>query len=305
VIENFRPGVMERLGLGYETLAKMNPGVIYCAISGFGLTGPYKNRPSFDIVIQALSGVLSVNGEFGRPPTKLGIPLGDLVGGIYGPIAILAALHERDKSGRGRLIDISLFDGLIGMLGYYAQLTFFQDKDPEPQGSEHPNLTPYGIYPSKDGSIVVACLTNVFWERLCRSLSMTEALADPRLTTIEGRRNNRDYVRDLVSDNTRTKTVAELEALFTEHEVPHAPVLGVRAALSHPQAVAREMVVETEHAVLGAIPIVGRSIKFPETKQAPLEAPPTLGQHTDAIMREYLGLTAEEIAALKETAVIA
>ena len=134
LIENYRPGVMDRLGLGYETLSAINPRLIYCAISGYGMTGPLRDRPSFDIVLQAMSGALSVNGEAGRPPTKLGIPLGDLVGGINGPIGILAALHERNVTGRGRLIDVSLIDGLIGMLGYLAQLAFFTGEDPKPQG---------------------------------------------------------------------------------------------------------------------------------------------------------------------------
>src|SRR6202007_2206824 len=149
--------------------AEINPGLIYCAISGFGMTGPLRDRPSFDIVLQAMSGALSVNGEPGALPTKLGIPLGDLVGGINGPIAILAALHERNATGRGRLIDVSLFDGLVGMLGYLAQLAFFTGVDPKPQGSEHPNLVPYGIFPAQDGSIVIGCLTNTFWLRICEA----------------------------------------------------------------------------------------------------------------------------------------
>ncbi len=158
VIENYRPGVMDRLGLGYETLSAINPRLIYCAISGFGMNGPLKDRPSFDIVLQAMSGAMSVNGEPGGLPTKLGIPLGDLIGGINGPIGILAALHERHVTGRGRLIDISLMDGMLGMLGYLAQLAFFTGEDPKPQGSQHPNLVPYGAFPAKDGSIVIACL---------------------------------------------------------------------------------------------------------------------------------------------------
>src|SRR5690242_17784930 len=147
LIENYRPGVMDRLGLGYAELSAANPRLIYCAISGFGMTGPLRDRPSFDIVLQALSGALSVNGEQGPAPTKLGIPLGDLVGGINGPIGILAALHERSITGRGRHVDVSLLDGMIGLLGYLAQLAFFTGEDPKPQGSEHPNLVPYGAFP--------------------------------------------------------------------------------------------------------------------------------------------------------------
>jgi crotonobetainyl-CoA:carnitine CoA-transferase CaiB-like acyl-CoA transferase len=305
LVENYRPGVMDRLGLGYETLSAINPRLIYCAISGYGMTGPLRDRPSFDIVLQAMSGALSVNGEAGRAPTKLGIPLGDLVGGINGPMGILAALYERSVTGRGRLIDVSLFDGLIGMLGYLAQLAFFKGEDPKPQGSEHPNLVPYGIFPAQDGSIVVACLMNSFWERICQALCMQDWIKDARFDTIEKRRDNRSLVNERISGITCQKSVAELVEIFTQHQVPHAPILGIRDALSQPQAVAREMVVETEHPVLGKIPIVNRSIKFPGDRQPVPTAPPMLGQHTDEILRDVLGLSAEQIDKLRASKVVA
>lgn len=298
VVENYRPGVMDRLGLGYAVLSTINPRLIYCAISGYGQTGPLRDRPSFDIVLQAMSGALSVNGEPGQPPTKLGIPLGDLVGGINGPTAILAALHERHATGRGRYIDISLMDGMIGLLGYIAQLAFFTGEDPKPQGSQHPNLVPYGIFPASDGSIVIACLMNGFWERICKALEMTDWVDDPRFATIEQRRDNRVLVNQRVSAQTSCHSVEGLVAIFTAHEVPHAPILGVRDALAQPQAAEREMVVEVEHRTLGTIPIVGRPIKFDERQPKPA-APPVLGQHTDAILAEVLGLSAEEIERLR------
>ena len=305
LIENYRPGVMDRLGLGYAALSATNPRLIYCAISGFGMTGPLRDRPSFDIVLQALSGALSVNGEPGRAPTKLGIPLGDLVGGINGPIGILAALYERSVTGRGRLLDVSLFDGMIGMLGYLAQLAFFTGEDPKPQGSEHPNLVPYGAFPAQDGSIIIACLTNSFWERICQALGTPGWILDPRFDTLEKRRDNRRLVNEMICELTRRKTVAELAELFTEYNVPHAPILGIREALAQPQAVAREMVVETEHAVLGRIPIVNRPIKFAGERQPVPAAPPVLGQHTDEILRDILGLTPARIAELRAAKVIA
>lgn len=305
LVENYRPGVMGRLGLGYDALSAINPRLIYCAISGYGMTGPLRDRPSFDIVLQAMSGALSVNGEPGRPPTKLGIPLGDLVGGINGPIGILAALHERNVTGRGRLIDVSLMDGLINMLGYLAQLAFFKGEDPKPQGSEHPNLVPYGIFPASDGSIVVACLMNSFWERICQALCMQDWIKDARFDTIEKRRDNRALVNERIAAMTSQRTVQELVEVFTQHQVPHAPILGIREALSQPQAVAREMVVETEHPVLGKIPIVSRPIKFPADRQPVPAPPPVLGQHTDEILREVLGLSSAEIDTLRASKVVA
>lgn len=305
LVENYRPGVMERLGLGWEELHAINPRLIYCSISGYGHTGPLRDRPSFDIVLQAMSGALSMNGEAGGLPTKLGIPLGDLVGGINGPIGIISALYERERTGLGRHIDVSLMDGLMGMLGYIAQLAFFTGSDPQRVGSQHPNLVPYGIFPAREGSIVIACLTSGFWARICRAIGREELAEDPRYDTLEKRRDSREEVNAIVADFTSCHSVDELGAIFTAHEVPHAPILGVSEALAQPQAQARGMVVETEHAVLGAIPIVNRSIRFTDAEQPVPEAPPVLGQHTDAILAEVLDLSPERIAMLRGAGVVA
>ncbi|WP_285020402.1 CaiB/BaiF CoA-transferase family protein [Novosphingobium sp. fls2-241-R2A-195] len=305
LVENYRPGVMERLGLGWEELHAANPRLIYCSISGYGQTGPLRDRPSFDIVLQAMSGALSMNGEAGGLPTKLGIPLGDLVGGINGPIGVLSALYERERTGEGRHIDISLMDGLMGMLGYIAQLAFFTGSDPQRVGSQHPNLVPYGIFPAREGSIVIACLTPGFWARICRSIGREELAEDPRYDTLEKRRDAREEVNAIIADFTARHCVDELAAIFTAHEVPHAPILGVSEALAQPQAQARGMVVETEHAVLGTIPIVNRSIRFTDAEQPVPEAPPVLGQHTDAILAEVLDLSPERIAMLRSAGIVA
>ena len=305
LVENYRPGVMERLGLDYETMKTINPRLIYCSISGYGQTGPLRDRPSFDIVLQAMSGALSMNGEPDGMPTKLGIPLGDLVGGINGPIGILSALYERERTGLGRHIDVSLMDGLMGMLGYIAQLAFFTGEDPQRVGSQHPNLVPYGIFPARDGSIVIACLTPGFWGRICRSIDRPELTDDPRYDTLEKRRDAREEVNAIVSSFTEKYTVEELVAIFTVHEVPHAPILGVLEALSQPQAVDREMVVETQHRTLGTIPIVNRSIRFTDAEQPLPGAPPVLGQHTDAILADVLNLSPQRIAALRASGVVA
>ena len=304
LVENYRPGVMDRLGLGYAALAQLNPRLIYCAISGFGLTGPLSDKPSFDIVTQALTGALSINGERGHMPVKLGIPLGDMVGGVFGPMAILAALHERTRTGRGRLIDISLYDGLIGMLGYFAQLAFISGEDPPPMGSSHPNIVPYGSFPASDGSIIIAVLSESFWGKLCEALERPELAQDPRFATPTLRRDHRDEVDQLIAEVTRTRTVAEWQERLTTFDVPHAPVLGVGAALAHPHARARDMVVEAEHATAGPVRLAGRPIKFPGSPQPPSTAPPTLGQHTVEVLRDELGCSDAEIAVLRRDGVI-
>ncbi len=305
LIENYRPGVMDRLGLGYETLSAANPRLIYCAISGFGMTGPLRDYPSFDIVTQAMSGALSVNGEAGREPVRMAMPMGDLVGGINGPIGILAALYERTQTGKGRLIDVSLLDGLMGLLAYLPQVAWHSGENPKPQGNPHPNLVPYGVFPARGGLMVIACLTNEFWARLCRALGLEALIDDPRYDTLEKRRKARSEVDALIGDRTGLHSFDALDALLTAHQVPHAPILGVLDALAQPQAIAREMVVEAEHKALGPIRIVSRPIKFPGAPQPIPTAPPVLGEHTDAILGELLGLDPSAIAQLRASKIVA
>jgi crotonobetainyl-CoA:carnitine CoA-transferase CaiB-like acyl-CoA transferase len=305
LIENYRPGVMDRLGLGYDTMSAINPRLIYCAISGFGMTGPLRDYPSFDIVTQAMSGAMSVNGERDRQPTRLGLPMGDLVGGINGPIGILAALYERTVTGRGRLIDVSLLDGLMGLLAYLPQIAFHSGENPKPQGNPHPNLVPYGVFPASDGLMVIACLTNAFWANVCRALGLEEFINDARYDTLEKRRANRVEVDDLVGGKTSLHSFSELDIILTSHQVPHAPILGILDALAQPQAVARGMVVETDHAALGKIPVVNRSIRFVGAPQPVPSAPPVLGQHTDEILGDVLGLSAAQVADLRAAKIVA
>jgi crotonobetainyl-CoA:carnitine CoA-transferase CaiB-like acyl-CoA transferase len=289
LVENFRPGVMERLGLGHQVLMAENPRLIYCAISGFGQDGPLADKPSFDIVTQALTGVLSVNGAEGAAPVKLGLPVGDMSGGIFGAIGILSALHERHATGRGRLIDISLYDGTLSMLGYLAQLAALTGKDPAPMGSRHPSVVPYDGFPAQDGTIIIACLADRFWPKLCAALGDPAMGADPRFATMALRREHRAEIEPRIAAITATRTVAAWERLLAEHDVPHAPVLGVTAALAHPHTAARGMVEEVDHPTAGPLRLLGRPIKFPGAPQPPLAPPPRLDEHREAVLREVLG----------------
>ena len=304
LIENYRPGVMDKLGLGYEALSAINPGLIYCSISGFGQSGPLRDKPSFDIVTQAMSGALSVNGEKGRPPVKLGLPIGDMVGGVYGPIAILAALHERSQTGRGREIDISLNDGLMGMLGYLAQLSFVTGEDPQPVGSMHPTIVPYGSFQAADGYIIIAVLSETFWPKLCQALERADLAKDERFATLPDRREHREVLEEIISKVVASKTVAEWERRLEDHDVPYAPILGVSAALSHPHAQAREMVVTAVHRDIGEMRMTGRPVKFPGATQAALTAPPALGEHTREVLRDLLDVTDDEFRALSESGAV-
>jgi len=304
LIHNFRPGVVERLGLSYDSLVGLNPGIIYCSISGFGLSGPLREKVSFDIVIQAMSGAMSINGEPGGPPVKLGIPLGDMVGGIFGSIAVLAALEERHRTGRGRYIDISLFDGMLGMLGYLAQLYFVTGRSPGRVGSSHHNLVPYGVFPAQDGYIVIACLTQRFWQNLCQAIERPDLADDPRYLTYEDRLRNRDELNTEISAIMRTRTVREWVERFDAFDVPNAPIFSIGEALEHPHASAREMVVSVPHPTLGELRLVGRPIKFVGERQAPLKPPPLLGQHTREVLESILGYSTEYIDQLEAQGVI-
>jgi crotonobetainyl-CoA:carnitine CoA-transferase CaiB-like acyl-CoA transferase len=190
------------------------------------------------------------------------------------------------------------------MLGYFAQLAFIGGEDPPPMGSSHPNIVPYGSFPAADGSIIIAVLSESFWGKLCEALERPELANDPRFATPTLRRDRRDEVDQIISDVTRTRTVAEWEARLKAADVPHAPVLGVTAALSHPHALAREMVVEVEHVTIGPMKVVGRPIKFPGAPQPPVTAPPSFGQHTAAVLRDELGYGDAEIDELRQAGVI-
>lgn len=299
LVENYRPGVMESLGLGYETLSAINPGLIYCSISGFGKDSPSRDKPSYDIVTQAMSGVMSVNGEPDGPPEKIGLPVGDLIGGYYGSLAVVAALFERQAGrGGGRLIDLSLVDMTIGMLGYLAQVYFVTGEDPGRTGSKHPSIAPYGSYPTADGFIVVACLTETFWANFARAIGRPELLSDERFKG-ETRIQNRHVLDAEIDAVMRTRSTAAWQAILEAHDVPNAPILSVGQALEQAHTRARALVVEAEHPRAGRLRMVGRPIKYVGMAQSPLAPPPMLGEHTRQILANELGYSDETIATLE------
>jgi crotonobetainyl-CoA:carnitine CoA-transferase CaiB-like acyl-CoA transferase len=303
VVENYRPGVMDKLGIGYDVLSAINPQLIYCAISGFGLTGPLRDKPSFDIVTQALSGAMSVNGEAGRLPVKMGLPMGDLCGGIFGAIGVLSAIIERQATGKGRLIDVSLQDGLLGLLGYLPQLAFFIGEDPVPVGSSHPYIVPYNSYAAMDGAVLIACLTPGFFGKLCEALDIADWGGRADLQTMEGRRDAREEIDAKISNVVARHTVNEMVALLERFDVPHAPILSISQALHHPHSLERGMIETVNHPAIGELQLVGRPIKFVGSTPPPLERPPLLGEHGREILFEA-GFDAEQIDKLETLGVL-
>ncbi|HEY6738178.1 MAG TPA: CoA transferase [Actinopolymorphaceae bacterium] len=299
VVENFRPDVLERLGLDFPVLKAVNPRIILCSISGFGRNGPLRDSPSFDLVTQARSGVMSITGEVDGPPTKMGLPMGDLGGGLWSAIAVLAALQRRNTDDRAQHIDISLLDGLMGLLGYLSQMTLLTGRAPERMGSDHHAVVPYGRFEAADGYLVLALHVGNFWRRFCTAIGRTDLIEDERFRTTALRRKNRDVLVPLLEDVLRTKTRAEWDRILSEADVPQAPVLDVKEALEQPQVAARGLLRTVDDPDAGEITVVGSPIRFVgDDATAVLPTAPRLGQHTRSALSSLLGMNADEIDAL-------
>ncbi|MPZ85785.1 MAG: CoA transferase [Actinophytocola sp.] len=290
LIENFRPDVMTRLGLEFDVIKAHKPDIVMCSISGFGRTGPLRDKPSFDLVTQARSGVMSITGEPEGAPTKMGLPMGDLGGGLWSAIAVLAALHHRDRTGEAQHIDLSLLEGMVGMLGYLGQLALLTGTSPGRVGSSHHNVVPYGRFEVADGHLVLALHVGNFWRKFCVAIDRPDLIEDPRFRTTTNRRDNRDILVPIIEDILRTKTRDEWSGIFDEADLPYAPILGVAEALAQEQLQDREILRTVSHPTAGDVKIVRPPVRFPENNfEPPLRPPPLLGEHTREVCRTILG----------------
>ena len=309
LVENFRPGTAARLGLGYAELARDNPGLIYASISGYGQTGPSADLPGYDAVAQAVSGMMSVTGEPDGEPVRSGTSLADVGAGMWALIGILAALHARETSGQGQLVDVSLLDGQIAWLTYVAGKYFATGVTPGRHGSAHESLTPYQVFPTADAPLMVAVGSDGLWRRFTSATGLDELADDPRFATNPDRVRNRDTLIPLITETLAAKSCAEWTDLLATAGVPAGPVNSVPAALEQPQVAAREMVVEVEHPVAGTLKMLGSPIKLsaqpPTASPAPYlrRPPPVLGEHTDEILTEA-GYTAAQVTELREAGVV-
>jgi len=299
VVENFRPGVMQRLGLDYPSLRARKPDIIYCSLSGFGQRGTLAGRASVDTVVQALSGAMSVNGEAGGPAIKLGLPVGDLAGSMWAAVGVLAALHKRDSTGVGSHIDVSLLDSLVGLLSYLAQLYLVTGESPDRVGSNHQTVPAYGRYAVKDGYLVLAAQMDSFWAKFCAAAERPDLATDVRFKTVGDRREHYAEVEQLVSDLLGTKTLEEWMRLLEAADVPYAPILSVGEALEQTNIHERGLVRGVEQPGAGVVRVLGPVLKFSEdpSPSAVLSAP-ALGQHTRSVLRDVLGLSTTRIDAL-------
>jgi len=303
MMENFRPGTAARLGLGYQELSQGNPGLIYASISGYGQTGPSAGLPGYDAVAQAVSGMMSVTGEADGEPVRSGTSLADVGAGMWAVIGILAALHARQATGRGQLIDISLMDGQIAWLTYVAGKYFATGVTPGRYGSAHESVAPYQVFPTADEPLMVAVGSDGLWRRFTAATGLDELTDDPRYATNPDRIQHRDTLIPRITQALAARGCAEWTDLLNAAGVPAGPVNTVPAALAQPQVAAREMVVELEHPAAGMLKMLGTPLKLSAEPASIRRPPPVLGQHTDEILAEA-GYPVGRIAELRAAGVI-
>ena len=304
LVENFKVGALAKYGLGYEQLHARFPRLIYCSITGFGQTGPYAPRPGYDSLIQAMGGVMSLTGEPDGLPQKVGVPVADLFAGLYGCIGILAALRHRDLTGQGQQIDISMLDTHVAWLANQGMNYLATGENPARLGNQHPNIAPYQVFPTKDGHIVLSVANDPTFKRFCEAFNLTHMLEDPRFVTNAARVGNRQLVTDTLTpvmmQHPTNWWIERLEAL----KIGCGPINKLSQVFEDPQVVARDMVLEMEHGSGETVKVIANPVKLSETPADYRLAPPLLGQHTDAVLSERLGLDAAALADLREKKVI-
>ncbi len=303
LVQNFRPGSLDRMGLGYEQVREINPAIVYCTISGFGATGPYAQRGGFDLVTQGMSGLMSVTGHADGPPAKVGVPVCDLNAGMFGAIGILTAYINRLRTGQGQHVDTSLLEGGIAYTFWESAMYFATGEVPEPKGSAHRLTAPYQAFETSDGYVNIGAANQANWERLCAAIGRDELASDPRFVEPRDRMVN---LGELVST---------LETTFAQHSsdhwlqtleaagVPAGPINDLAEVYADPQVQAREMMVETDHPVAGRVKNIGIPIKLSETPGQFQRPAPTLGQHTNEVLTD-LGCSPDEIDKMRDQGIV-
>jgi crotonobetainyl-CoA:carnitine CoA-transferase CaiB-like acyl-CoA transferase len=308
LIENYKFGDLARYGLGYEDLKTINPRLIYCSVTGFGQTGPYRERPGYDFMIQGMGGMMSVTGEPddapGGGPQRAGVPIADIITGMYASIAICAALAHRAETGIGQHLDLALLDSQIALLAYQNTNYFSTGKPPKRIGNLHPNIVPYQPFRTKDGAVILACGNDNLFRKFCDAAGQAALAADPRFATNGKRVENRAEMTRLLGEVFQQRTTAEWVDLLEKAGVPNGPINDLAQVYEEPQVKARGIRVDLDHPVAGKLPTVASPMRFSATKVEYRGAPPTLGQHTHQVLRELLGKTDAQLSELRAAKVI-
>ena len=304
VIENFRPGTMERLGLGYDVLRELNPKLVFCSITGFGSTGPDANRPGYDLIAQGMGGIMSCTGEKDGSPLKVGVSLADITAGMFAAYGVLAALFQRRISGKGQRVETSLFESQLAQLTFQAGRYFATGESPTPMGNRHPVIAPYESFRTSDGHINIAVANNALWAVFCKAIGIEKCEKDPRFETNPLRVLNRPELIEVIEAVTSTMSMESLRKILDEAGIPNGPVWTVEDAVESPQAAARKMVQEIEHPTTGTIRTTGIPVKLDSTPGEIRRPPPTLGEHTEEVLNEWLGMSREEIRQLRDDGVV-
>jgi crotonobetainyl-CoA:carnitine CoA-transferase CaiB-like acyl-CoA transferase len=303
VIESFRPNVKRKLKIDYDDLKEDNPRLIYTSVSGFGQTGPYENRAGFDPIAQGMSGLASVTGWKDTGPVRVGVAIGDSLGGIYAAIGILLALIERQKSGKGQRVESSLLEGLVALLGFQAAKYFGTNKRPERQGNDHAMMSPYGTFRTKDGCMNIAAGNQAMWERLAKAAGLEHLIDDKRFLTVADRVVNRGELTPLIEEKLAGKTGKQWEDILDEAGVANGPILHVDEVFRDPQVLHQQMLLEMDHPTLGKIKTLGFPSKLSRTPGQLRCPPPLLGQHTEEVLKE-LGYEPDAIETMRAEGVI-
>jgi crotonobetainyl-CoA:carnitine CoA-transferase CaiB-like acyl-CoA transferase len=308
LLENYKYGDLARYGLGYEDLRKINPRLIYCSVTGFGHTGPYKERPGYDFMIQGMGGMMSVTGEPdgvpGGGPQRAGVPIADIITGMYASIAICAALAHRAQSGQGQHLDLALLDSQIALLAYQNTNYFATGKPPRRIGNLHPNIVPYQPFSAADGEVILACGNDNLYRKFCEAAGCAGLASDPRFETNGKRVENRVELTRLLGEIFRKRSKKDWVELLDAAGVPNGPINDIAQVFAEPQVKARGVRIEVEHPVAGRLPMVASPMRFSGTPLEHRRPPPLLGEHTEEVLRELLGKGVGELARLRESGVI-